>query len=175
MTVANEPAFGGAATQSIPERYGWRVDIPFADPESLMSFVSDPNNHNRAFDPENDWELTKYTRDVPMGESQYYFRIAGVNFRVITKRTICEDEKSFRFDADVGALETSFRSSKPTAIIFDDEHRFFCDVVLPALSDAIICLETRRLITPGLAQQGGAVAVSFHGQVDAGHGRFPAN
>ena len=126
-----------------------------------MAFVTDPKNLDRVSDPEKGWDLMQRTRDVPAGEHRWRFQIEGVDWWFETKFSILEASKNFCVDANVGRLEDSFRLYLPKMKKADDEHKLFHNTVLPALHDALVCLLTRKYVTPRYSLEGWKVVVCF--------------
>ena len=134
-----------------------------------MGFLNDPDNLHRAIDPETGWELTRFTRDVPANEKRYYFDIPGVvfPFRVICTPVFCDNDKIVNIIGDTRQLEESYHRRRRTAAWIDDEQRFFRDTVLPAVREAILCLERRRYVTRSFWAQGWRVIANFIEPEDA--------
>lgn len=125
-----------------------------------MGYVVDGVNSRRVFDPERNSELTYYVRDVPRGEHHYTFLIHEIRFPVETIFSISEINKNFIVEAARHEIEARFRGHAPPHLKHDEGRRLFREAVLPALREAIICLESRILRADDI-RQGWKVAVNF--------------
>ena len=102
-----------------------------------MTFIADPKNGRRVFDPERGYALTKIFRDVPKGEAWFDFFFEGTTFQVKSSVSWSDDRNKYTYTLGVKQLEDSFRWLRREPVHQPGLEEFRA-TVLPALREAIV-------------------------------------
>ena len=130
-----------------------------------MTFLADPKSKTTVYDPEKGWKLSRFIRDVPKDERWYRFDLEGVNFLVKSRFFSLEEEKSFKMLLDFSEIWSNFNST----LLFKSPKysptiEEFKEVVIPALTEALICLHS-RLIRPRLSTEGWKIQIEYTNRI----------
>ncbi len=109
-----------------------------------ITFIADPKNGRRVFDPESGYALTRIYRDVPKGEEWFDFLFEGTTFEVKASFSWSDDGSKGTYVLQVKQLGDSFRHSpsrrEPAHKPSPQEFRA---TVLPTLRDALVAQHRR--------------------------------
>ena len=127
-----------------------------------MTFIADPKNGRRVFDPESGYALTKIFRDVPNEEAWFDFFLEDTTFLVKSNVSWSHDRNKCSYVIQVKQVEDSFRNSpsrrKPA---YQPSPQEFRTTVLPALREAIVAQLIRVSGDPRVIREPLKVDVSF--------------
>jgi hypothetical protein len=128
-----------------------------------MTFIADPENGRRVFDPVSGYALTKVFRDVPKSDAWFDFFYEGVTFLVKSNVTWSDNRNKCVYSLEVSQIENSVRQSpsrrKLGRVIESQEFR---SSVLPALRDAIVSQAIRTRGDPRIVRDPLEVVVDFN-------------
>jgi len=129
-----------------------------------MAYMIDEKDAKAVFDPEKNRRLTRYVRDVPVSERWFYFEVESKKFVVKSKFISSEEEKYFKF---VVEIDDSWNNFNNTILFSGQKYKLsledFKGEILPALTDAIVCLQFRRM-RPAAKADGWQVMVEYVSQ-----------
>src|SRR5690349_13062631 len=127
-----------------------------------MTFIADPRNGRRVFDPDSGYALTKVFRDVPKNEAWFDFFFEDTTFLVKSNVSWSDDRRRCTYAIQVKQLEDSFRHSpsgrKPA---YQPSPREFRATVLPAVRDAIAAQLARTSGDPRIVREPLKIDVEF--------------
>ena len=127
-----------------------------------MTFIADPKNGRRVFDPESGYALTKIFRDVPKDEAWFDFFFEDTTFLVKSNVSWSRDRNKCTYVIQVKQLEDSFRHSpshrKPA---YQPSPQEFRATLLPALRAAIVAQLMRTSGDPRIVREPLKVDVDF--------------
>lgn len=125
-----------------------------------MTFVADPENGRRVFDPETGYALVKVYRDVPNDEAWFDFFLEGTRFLVKSKVSWSDDHNKATFTVRIKQLEDSFRQRLHPHLYQPSPEELHA-VAFPALREALLAHLVRTRGDPRIPRGPLTVDVNF--------------